>query len=158
MDEIVNAFASGTGWTWLVLGVVLVTVEVVTPTTYLLWPGIAALVIGLIAMVAGPFDWRIEGLIFAAVSIGATFVWRRYLDRRGQAPTDAPLLNQRAQQYLGRQASVSQTFVNGHGTIKLDDSQWQAHAVDGTDFEAGAPVVIVEVAGTMMGVRAASPT
>jgi membrane protein implicated in regulation of membrane protease activity len=156
MDEVVNAFASGTGWTWLVLGVVLVTVEVVTPTTYLLWPGIAALIIGLIAMVAGPFDWRIEGLIFAAVSIAATIVWRRYLDGRGAKPTDAPLLNQRAQQYLGRQASVSETFVNGQGTIKLDDTQWRARAVDGTDFEAGTPVVIIEVAGTLMGVRAQS--
>lgn len=158
MDSIIQAFAAGSSWPWLVLGVALVTLEIATPTTYLLWPGLAALALGLVTAVTGPFDWRLQGVIFAVFSIASTFAWRAYLTRRGTPPTDAPLLNQRAQQYLGRRAVVTEAFANGRGKIKLDDSLWSAEAVDGGNPASGEAVVVVGAAGPVLHVRSAEET
>jgi hypothetical protein len=69
-------------WLWLVLGLVLVGLEILTPGGfYVIFFGIGALVVGtLVGLgVSGPvwFQW----LLFSALSLVALFVFRPYLVR-----------------------------------------------------------------------------
>jgi membrane protein implicated in regulation of membrane protease activity len=154
MDHIAEAFASGSAWSWLVLGLALVIAEVAAPTFWLLWPGLSAIVVGLIATVTGPFDWRIEGLLFAVMSIAFTVAGRRFLAVRKKSPSDAPLLNRRAEQYRGRIVPVAEDFVAGRGRVRVDDTLWSAHAMGEANPVAGETVEVVGVNGTVLRVKA----
>src|ERR1043165_3839683 len=82
-------------WTWWALGVVLAGLEILMPTTFLLWPGLAAGVVGLIVLIVPSLDWRVQVVIWVVLSIVAIYVARRYL-KRNPTPTDRPNLNQRS--------------------------------------------------------------
>lgn len=156
MEAVIAAFASGSSWIWLALGAILITLEILTPSTYFLWPGIAAIVVGLLAALLGPFDWRLQILVFGVLAVASSVAWRAYLARRGESPSEEPLLNLRARQYVGRRVVVAAGFVNGQGQVKLDDTLWQAATLDGSNPAPGAAVDVVEVAGTVLRVRPAS--
>ena len=64
-----------------------------TPTTYLLWPAISATVIGAVVAVIGPFDWRLQALAFALLSIATGVVWARLAPRRQAADGEERLNN-----------------------------------------------------------------
>jgi inner membrane protein len=154
MDSVLTSFAAGTAWTWLVLGLALIIAEVVAPTFWLLWPGLGALAVGLLTAVTGPFDWRIQGLIFSALSIGLTVLGRRYVALRPRR--EAPALNRRAEQYRGRIVRVSESFAACRGRVAVDDTAWLAHAVDDSNPAAGQNVEVVGVEGTVLRVKSAS--
>ena len=156
MDSVLTSFAAGTAWTWLVLGLALIIAEVVAPTFWLLWPGLGALAVGLLTALTGPFDWRIQGLVFSALSIGLTILGRRYLAMRPKAPREAPALNRRAEQYRGRVVRVSESFAACRGRVAVDDTAWLAHAVDNSNPAAGQTVEIVGVEGTVLRVKSPS--
>ena len=58
-------------WHWWVLAVALVTLEMLAPSTVLLWPGISAAIVGIILLIAPSLDWEFQVLIFAVLSVGA---------------------------------------------------------------------------------------
>jgi len=45
---LVQMLESMNGTKWMILGVLLLVLEVVTGTTYILWPAVAALIVGII--------------------------------------------------------------------------------------------------------------
>jgi len=154
-SAIIDSLLNGTAWFWLVLGLVLVIAEIVAPTFWLLWPGLAALVIGLVTAMTGPFDWRIQGVIFALLSVAATWAGRRYIARKSPTP-DAPALNRRAEQYLGRLVKVSEGFAGGRGRVAIDDTIWIAEALDASNPALGDMVEIAGVDGAVLKVKVAA--
>jgi membrane protein implicated in regulation of membrane protease activity len=155
MDQILTTFATGTAWSWLVLGLALVIAEVVAPTFWLLWPGLSALAIGLVTVLTGPFDWRIQGLLFTLLAIALTVAGRRFVAARAKTPREAPSLNRRAEQYKGRVVRVTESFAGGRGRVAVDDTAWLAHAVDATNPASGEAVEVVGVEGTVLRVKSA---
>lgn len=148
-----DALISGSAWFWLVFGLILVIAEILAPVFWLLWPGLAALAVGLITSVTGPFDWRVQGVIFAALALIATIAGRRYVAKT-KAPPEARTLNSRAQQYHGRHVRVHETFAQGAGHVAIDDTIWRAVSVDGTNPVTGDTVEITGVEGALLRVKA----
>ena len=66
-NVLVQMLESMTGTKWIIVGVLLLILEVVTGTTYILWPAVAALVVGLIAFVL-PLGWEMQFLLFSILS------------------------------------------------------------------------------------------
>jgi membrane protein implicated in regulation of membrane protease activity len=64
-------------WHWVVLGFVLVGVEILTPTFFLLWFGLGALLTGVIVAVA-PLGFTVQLLFWAGASLAMTFAWLRF--------------------------------------------------------------------------------
>ena len=70
------SFVSSLGaWNWLIAAMLLFILEVVAPGVFLMWFGVAALVVGLIAMT---FDMSLlaQALIFALAAVTSVLVWR----------------------------------------------------------------------------------
>jgi membrane protein implicated in regulation of membrane protease activity len=151
-----SQFLSGlTGWHWLALGAVLLAVEIASTTSYLLWPGIAALVVGALQFVLPGLGGALSIFLFAVLAIAASVVWQRSPLGR-TAPTQQPNLNARMNTYLGRQGAAATNFVGGQGAILLDDTRWPATVIDGSAPRTGDMLQVTGAEGTVLRVRAAT--
>jgi len=144
-------------WHWWALSILFLAIEIIAPSTYFLWPAVAAAIIGIVLWFAPHIGLLAQALGFVVLAATAIGVWHVVLGRRHKK-TDAPKLNQRAAQYIGRRASVVEPFKNGRGEVELDDTRWPAETLDGSDAAPGEAVEIRAVEGTLLKVgRRATP-
>ncbi|QKJ86237.1 NfeD family protein [Paramixta manurensis] len=129
-------------WFWLTLGGLLLAAEMLGTSGYLLWSGIAAVVVGMTIWVV-PLPWAWQGVIFALLTLAAAFLWYRWMQRRNQPPRS--LLNQRGSQMVGLQLTLSDALVNGFGHVRIGDSSWRVQA--DSDLPAGSHVTVTGVEG-----------
>lgn len=141
-----------TYWTWLVLGLVLMALELLAPFTFFLWLGVSALVTALVAYLAPAVagTWQSQLLIFSVLSVFSIWISRRYLVTR-QTKSELPHLNRRAQQYVGRVFTLTEAIENGYGKISVDDTRWQ---VKGPALPKGASVKAIGADGSVLTVVA----
>ena len=138
-------------WHWWVLGLVLLVVEMLSPTGFfLLWIGAAALLVGGLSWAAPTVPWEAQLMLFGALSVASFFVWRRF--RPAEAASDQPSLNRRGHSYVGRTFTLSAPIVNGVGKLHVDDSQWR---ITGPDATAGVQVRVVAADGNTLNVQLA---
>lgn len=136
-------------WYWLVLGLILVTIEPFAPGTFFLWMGISAGIVGLLVWILPAIAFDAQVLAFAVLSIGTILVSRRYLARH-PIVSEQPLLNRRAEQYVGRVFTLQEPIVNRRGRLQVDDTLWR---VKGEDCPAGTAVEVIGVDATLLLVR-----
>ncbi len=138
-------------WNWLVLAVVLVTVEILVAGTFFLWMGISAGVVGLILMILPGINWQTQLTLFAIISIVSIVLSRIWLVRHHR--NDPPsTLNRRGSQYIGRHITLTEPIVDGVGRINIDDTVWR---ISGSDLDAGNQVIIEGMDGTILRVKKA---
>ena len=135
------------GTKWIILGVLLLIVEVLTGTTYILWPAIAALLVGLLAFLL-PFSWEMQFLLFFIVSAVLLVVGHKYVrpKMKGGEPSE---LNDRALAMVGMRVRAIANFELGEGRVQVGDTQWRARAGAGNP-DANAELVVLSVKGTTL--------
>lgn len=156
MEGFIDFLSTMPFWYWWVFAVVLLTIELMTGSTYFLWPAIAALVVGLFDIWPLDGQWQVQLIIFAALTIALSFFAPPYVKpwiQKTQA--DHLTLNERGAQKIGRRATVDETFTNGAGKVKLGDTLWLAESETGEDFNEGDHVVVSRAEGTKLFVKAA---
>jgi membrane protein implicated in regulation of membrane protease activity len=131
MHAITDFLSAQPAWHWWTLGAILLALETASGTQYMLWPGIAALLVGLLKLIIPSLDGSVALVLFAAISIGATWAWKRSPLGRADRATHHNL-NQRSAQYVGRVVKCEEDFVNGRGPVRVDDTRWIAHVIDGS--------------------------
>jgi membrane protein implicated in regulation of membrane protease activity len=137
-----QALANLGEWNWIVLGVVLLVLEILVPGVFLLWIGIAAILTGALSLQLLWLDvwgWQVQVLVFLALSLVSAYIGTRIMGKSDGSDTDEPLLNRRAEQLVGRTATLEEAIVNGRGRIRLGDTLWR---VSGPDLPAGARVCV----------------
>lgn len=138
----VELFDQLTLWHWCGLALVLLIVEAVAFNGYLLWIGLSALIVSAL-MVLFDIGWEAQLLVFAVCSVVFTWLWYRHWVKR-PVKTEAPLLNQRSSQFIGRTATVTQPIQNGQGRVKLDDSIWRVKGPDAAEGEQVRVIAVVD--------------
>lgn len=140
-------------WFWLSLGGVLLAAEMLGAGGYLLWSGVAALLVGVLIWLLPPLSWAWQGMIFAVLTVVVAYLWWYWLRRRPAAASGgSPVLNQRNRQLIGTRATLTEPMHNGMGRINIGDSSWRAQAVE--DLPAGTEVEVVAVEGVTLVIRA----
>ena len=116
---------------------------------YLLWSGIAAVLVGIVEWLA-PFSWTAQGSLFALLTLVCVYLWYRWMRHRErhQQPNS---LNQRGNQLIGTLLTLDAPLVNGIGHVRLGDSSWRVQA--DRDLPAGAQVVVTGVEGITLHIR-----
>lgn len=134
---------------WGALALVLFAAEALAPGAFMLWIGIgAAAVFVLVAVFADiPLLWQM--VAFVLLSVVSIQCYRRWGRSHGRQ-SDAPLLNRRAEQLIGRVVVIDQDIVAGKGRAKIDDAFW---VVAGPDLPAGSRVRVVAVEGMTLKVQ-----
>ncbi len=153
MESLIAFLDSLTVWHWWTLAVVLLVLELLTGTTYLLWPTVAAGLVGLAAASPLPFGWEQQLATFAAVTIVLTLAGDRFVAKRW-LKTERPELNERAAQLTGEKVVALADFVAGQGRVKLGDSVWAAVLTADAEVAKGAVLEIVGLDGSTLKVRA----
>jgi inner membrane protein len=148
MQTVWSLLESLGAWSWLILAVVLLVLETVIPGVHFLWFGLAAVVVGIVALAIG-MAWPWQVLLFVALSVAVVFWVRRFV-RPDVALSDLPDLNVRGQQYVGRSVVVEQAIENGRGKVRVGDTLWSA---EGPDAPAGTSVTVTGTRGTVLVVK-----
>lgn len=132
---------------WGLLGLSLVGLELITGTTYILWPAAAALILAVLVFFL-PLGWELQFVIFFILSIVLLVAGHRYL--RPMLKSGEPSeVNDPGQTMLGRRVTAFTDFENGHGRVTVGDTQWKA-STDAKDPITGDALIITSVAGTTL--------
>lgn len=148
---LVQMLESMTGIKWLILGVLLLVLEVITGTTYILWPAVAALIVGVIVFIL-PLGWEMQFLLFFILSAVLLVAGHKYVrpKMKGGEPSD---LNDRARSMIGMRVKAVADFETGMGRVQVGDTQWRASIADGNPA-SGTELRVVSVKGTTLQVEA----
>jgi membrane protein implicated in regulation of membrane protease activity len=144
-------------WWWVTLGVVLIGLEMATMSFFLIWPGFAALVIGLMLAFWPDLGGEAQVALFAGLAIAFTWIGRTIIARTGQAETDRPQLNRRTGRLIGRRAKVVISFESGEGKVEIDGVRWRARNT-GAEVEKGAEVTVTGAEGMILKVEPVAPS
>jgi membrane protein implicated in regulation of membrane protease activity len=135
-------------WDWFIAGGLLLILEVLAPGVFMLWLGLAAMLVGVISLFVD-WPWQAQFVAFAGFSVAAIPLWRRLA---GRAQTDQPFLNRRAEAFVGRIFTLEKPIIDGAGTVGIGDTVWR---ITGTDVPAGSRVKVTRVDGTALHVERA---
>ncbi|MEM5474513.1 NfeD family protein [Hoeflea sp. AS60] len=127
-------------WSWWILGLVFLGLEILIPGVFLLWIGLAAIAVGALSFPLwgmAVWGWQLQLLIFAVLAIAFALVGRRISG--SNLESDQPMLNRRIEGLVGRTATLEEPISEGKGRIRLDDTTW---IVQGPDMPAGSRVRI----------------
>ena len=139
-------------WHWLVLAMVLIIVEMIAPTFWFLWIGVAAGIMTLVTLAFPTIEWEIQLLLFGMISMATLLLQWLILRHARPAPSDQPMLNRRGEQYVGRRLTLVEPIENGYGVVRVDDTRWR---VTGPALAAGEIVRVTGLEGTTLRVEAA---
>ncbi len=147
--DLIAFIAENGPWSWIIVGLILLGLELVVPGGYLLWVGVAGILTGVITLLQ-PLPWAVQWLIFGVLSLVSILVWLR-ISRNRRDNSDRPLLNRRADRFIGMEAVLDHPIVDGVGRIGLDDTIWR---IVGPDLPTGRRVRIVGSEGALLRVEA----
>ncbi|WP_060510567.1 NfeD family protein [Pseudomonas sp. NBRC 111124] len=132
-------------WIWLVFGIGLILLELVLPTFFIIWFGIGAVLVSLIALAAPALQLDMQVLLWVLFSSVTTFLWFKLFKRK------QPDVRWTADSVIGEvgllTSSVSQ-FQKGRVRFQkplLGNEEWTCVA-DG-DIPAGERVRLVAIEG-----------
>jgi len=143
-------------WYWWVFAIALLTIELMTGSTYFLWPATAAVLVGFLDIWPFGGQWQVQLIIFAIITVVLSVIAPPYIKPWiTRTREDHLTLNQRGAQKIGKRATVDRKFTNGIGKVRFGDTLWLAESESGEDFTEGASVVITSAEGTKLVVKAA---
>lgn len=117
-----------THWFWLSLGLLLGVAEMVAPGFFLMWLGLAALIVGGLDYFL-PITVAYQVAMFAILSVLTVFAGKKLLQKNPIETEDAKL-NDRGARLTGEIVTVVEAITNGNGRVKVGDSVWSARGVD----------------------------
>jgi membrane protein implicated in regulation of membrane protease activity len=142
-----------THYGWWLLALVLIGAELVMPGYFMLWIGIAAAVMGVLVLIVPDLGALAQAFAFAVLAVVSCVIYWKFVRRELSKDSDQPLLNRRAEQFVGRRYVLDSAIVNGQGKARVGDSVW---LVEGPELPAGAPIEVISVSGTTLKVQAVS--
>lgn len=134
---------------WLLVGFVLLMLELIIPGVFVMWWGLAALLVGGIsALISLTLGWQVS--LFALLATAFSLLWWKYQhskDHREDKQTD---LNARDHHLIGA-VGVVQEIIGEHIVRgKFGDTTWK---IIGDDLQIGDRVEVQRVEGITLLVR-----
>ncbi|MDD9340426.1 MAG: NfeD family protein [Providencia heimbachae] len=136
-------------WFWLCLGGLLLIGELLGTGGYLLWSGIAAVLVGIIALALPSLGWEWQGLLFAIFTVVSALLWRKWLS--GRKNTKADNVNQISHKLIGVKARLLTDTEEGFSRVRLADGSWRVYSDIPLSVET--EVVVIAVDGITLKVK-----
>ena len=152
MDPLLHLYASHPFWVWVALAAVLLGLEIVTGSGYLLWPAGSAAATALLT------GLRLSAPELLAIFAGLTIVSTLFARRFWPNPLrpKGPDINDSHARIVGHHGQAAGAFTAGHGRVFVDGKEWAAELEDGGDVAQGASLTVTGVlSGACLKVRPA---
>lgn len=149
MISLADLYVAQPFWIWLAIGVLLLAVEAMFSTEWLLWPAVSAGVVAVMTAAGVRLGLPGEVAVFAVLTVIATLLSRRLISK---ANPDGPDINDRDSRLVGQRARVVETFVSGRGRVFISGAEWPAEIVGEAPIE-GQDVVVMRVNGSLLTVQ-----
>lgn len=139
-----------TNWNiWLIVGLILLILESILPGIYLMWWGIAAIILGGLVVIFEPsLTWQL--ILFAILAVGASILDWCYQRNKDQQQDKKSHLNQRNKAMLGKEGRVVDILDNGAIRAQFGDTTWK---VEGPDLSIGDYIKVMHVEGITLIVK-----
>ena len=130
---------------WMIFGLVLLVVEILTPTFFFLWFSIGAFLAGIVAMFTTNVGWQI--IVFAVSSALLVLLTRPIAKKLSKG--DSP-----KKMYIdGLVGSTGRVVVEikpsmDRGLVRTEGEDWRASSTDGGTIPVDTPVRVVRLEGT----------
>ena len=140
-------FGLGSAWTWAVIGIILIIIEVITVTFFFVFLSVGAFITAL-AVFLGAESLSTQVIIFSVSSVLLIVVLRRtakhLFARHGDMPPE----------YVGQKVEVIEDIVPGReGYIRYRGSRWIAYSEDKETIPAGSLVEVVSSDGIKLKIK-----
>ncbi len=136
-------------WSWVIAGAILLALELAVPGAFLMWLGLAAVLVGAITFLVD-WSWQAQGIAFAVLATASVPLWRR-LARNVDPQIESPMLNRRTEALVGRVFTLEKPVVDGVGTVRIDDTIWRVMCA--ANIPAGGRVKVIRADGANLAVE-----
>lgn len=136
-------------WHWLMLGIILITLEMFVPSFFLLWFGFAAVAVALVDFIV-PLTFMSAVIIWLILSILCCLAWFKFIQPHFKTHTNAGL---GASTIIGTIGIIIQSptpekaGIIRFNTPKAGSSQWACRCQNDTVLAVGERAVIVDILG-----------
>ncbi|MEM1231133.1 MAG: NfeD family protein [Pseudomonadota bacterium] len=129
---------------YLIVGAVLLLIEIIGFTGFLIGIAVAALVTAAVTWLSAPMSVLSSALLFGVLSVALTFVYWRYF-RAFNSATDAPGLHQRAAAQRGKALTLDTAVGAAPVAQFIGDTRWQVVSASEDVLAAGTAVTVTAV-------------
>lgn len=130
---------------WSALGILLILLELFAPGVYLVWFGIAGLIMAGITYFDQAIGLTTQLLSYSLASAITVFigfyVYKLYMKKDGK--TNHPYLNDRSAQLIGKTVTVTTDVQNGQTKVSVGDTVWLAETTE--QLKAGDEAIVAGV-------------
>lgn len=130
-------------WHWLVLGLALLIGEIIISGVFLLWWGLAAIIVAVIVFITH-ISTAVAFIIYAIIAIILTVIWWQYQHQKDNKDQLQTSLNQRDHRMLGKIGIVQEIQTNGIGRGHFGDTTWR---IQGEKLQSGDSIEVIKVEG-----------
>ena len=137
-------------WMWVVLGLVLLSCEVLTPGFYLFFLGFSAIVVGFIVLAAPDQPVWLPWLLFSLISAISLYFFRRPLLERFQRTRQV----REVDTMIGETAvTMEEIPAGGIGKAELRGSSWNARNIGTQPVARSQRCIVEKVEGLTLFIR-----
>lgn len=137
-------------WHWLILGFGLLIAEIVVPGIFLLWWGLAAIIVAGLTALVPSLSLTLVGIIYAILASILSVVWWKYQHQKDLADEQKSSLNQRDHAMLGAKGTVQDMAANGIGRGHFGDTTWRIQSAESLNI--GDTIEVIAVQGITLSV------
>lgn len=129
---------------WFTLGIILIILEMLLPGMFLMWFGVSALIVGIIALII-PMSINTALILFAIISVCsvvAVIVIMRKIAPNTKSTTTHNLNQVRGSELIGANFTLDSKVTNQQGKLNIGDTVW---LLKGPDAQAGTHITITGI-------------
>lgn len=141
---------SWTVWHWLVLGLVLLIAEILISGVFVLWWGLAALMVAAVMALFPQLNLTALFILYGLLALSLSLIWWKYQSKKDQDDHSSSTLNQRDHAMLGAVGTVQDIAPNGIGRGHFGDTTWR---IQGQQLAVGDVIEVIAVEGITLQVR-----
>jgi membrane protein implicated in regulation of membrane protease activity len=138
-------------WMWLLAGLLLMALEILTPGGFfVIFFGAGAVIVGLLDFAGLSMSFPAQGLLFVAVSVGAIVLFRKPLQQKVQLKSTRGKVDS----LVGETAQAMEEIpVDGIGKAELRGASWNVRNVGNIPIPRSARCRVEAVDGLTLNVR-----
>lgn len=136
-------------WLWLAGGLVLIVAELVTPSGFfIIFFGVGALAVGVLAAVGLVTSLWVQWLLFTVLTVTFLLVFRGRLQARFQMPPPPDV-----DSFVGKLAVVQERLEPGSvGRVEVRGASWSARNTSSVTLDPGQRARVASVDGLLLAV------